>query len=128
MVTCLAPVSRDLPLLAAFELAMPDRICGVWLDGAQARVPVPVRLAAPGGWRTLLIGSDLGQLLGVVDAALVDTGNGPVRLSRDELRAARALELLAHGAAELVRLNEHTPESVLSRQPGPAGTRIRYLG
>ena len=128
MATCLAPVSRDLPLLAAFELAMPDRICGVWLDAAQARVPVPVRLAAPGGWRTLLISSDLGQLLGAVEAALVDTGNGPVRLSRDELQAARAVELLSHGAAELVRLNEHTPESVLSRPPGPVGTRIRYLG
>jgi|GEM_PF-3194686 len=128
MATCLAPVSRDLPLLAAFELAMPDRICGVWLEGAESRMPVPVRLAAPGGWRTLLIGSDLGQLLGVVESALVDTGNGPVRLSRDQLRAARTLELLAHGGAELVRLNEHSPESVLSRQPGQAGTRICYLG
>lgn len=129
MVICLAPVSRDLSLLAAFELALPDRVCGVWLAGAQTPAPIPLRLAAPGGWRTLLIGPDLGQLLSLVDVALVDAGKGPVRLTADELRDARVLELTETGTPRLVPLEQRSPEATLSDQSvALRRTRIRYLG
>jgi len=128
MVACLLPVSRDLPLVAAFELALPDRICGVWLAGATALAPLPVRLAGPDGWRTLLLGPDLGQLLTLVDAALVDAGHGPVRLSGAELRGARALEIDTSRGSRLVRLADQSPESILSVEPTRSRSRIRYLG
>lgn len=128
MVACLLPVSRDLPLVAAFELALPDRICGVWLAGHAGPAPLSVRLAGPDGWRTLLLGPDLGQLLTLVDAALVDAGQGPVRLSGAELRAARTLEIGTGRGSRLVRLADQSPESILSAQPSRSQSRIRYLG
>lgn len=102
-------VTPDLPLLAAATMASPLALCGVWLADAPSLQPLPVRLHAAGGWRTLLLGSDLGRLLALVDEALVDDGLGPVRLPASVLVVRR----------KVVHVRE---------DEGPERTIIRYLG
>jgi hypothetical protein len=128
MDSVLAPLPRDLPLATALALAMPDRLCGVWLDAGRHETPFPVRIFSPDGWHTLLIGSDLGALLELVELALVDAGAGPVLMATDALRAARALEL-HHGPDRCcIELDGLSPETLLASSRPASRSRIRYLG
>ncbi|HET7601411.1 MAG TPA: hypothetical protein VFK36_00245 [Gemmatimonadales bacterium] len=126
--TVLAPVPRDLPLVTALALAAPDRLCGVWLDAGRHDIPFPVRISSPGGWRTLLIGSDLGALLDVVEQALVCAGAGPVLLDASVLRAARALEVHHGPESSCLELDGVSPETLLASSRPACHSQIRYLG
>ena len=128
MDTVLAPVACDLPLVTALELAAPDRLCGVWLDAGRHGAPVPVRILSPGGWRTLLIGADLGARLDVVELALVDAGAGPVLLEAAALRVARALELHHGPDSCCLELDGLSPETLLALSRPASRSQIRYLG
>jgi hypothetical protein len=124
----LAPLPCDLPQVTALALATPDRLCGVWLDAGRREAPFPVRIFSPGGWRTLLIGADLGALLEVVELALVDAGAGPVLLDASVLRAARALELHhGHDSCRL-DLDGRSPEALLAAPRPASRSQISYLG
>ncbi len=128
MDSVLSPVSPDMPLVTALQLAPPARLCGVWIEGAAHSRPFPVRIAAPAGWRSLLLGSDLGLLLTLVDSAIVDAGAGPVRLAADQLRARRSLELFDGSRTCIVPLAGSSPESVVANQPGSLLlSRMRYM-
>ncbi|HET8633618.1 MAG TPA: hypothetical protein VFL88_05670 [Gemmatimonadales bacterium] len=128
MDTVLAPVRCDLPLVTALALAAPDRVCGVWLDAGRHETPFPVRIASPCGWRTLLIGSDLGALLDVVELALVDGGEGPVLLDASVLRSARVLEVEGGPYRRCLALAGRSPEALLAAARPTSRSRISYLG
>ena len=128
MDSVLAPVPCDLPLTTALALAVPDRVCGVWLDAGRHETPFPVRIASPTGWRTLLIGSDLGALLEVVELALVDAGAGPVLLSAAHLRSARTLELHDGKHIHCLALDGRSAEGLLAVSRPASRSQIRYLG
>ncbi|HET9604772.1 MAG TPA: hypothetical protein VFO96_10810 [Gemmatimonadales bacterium] len=128
MDSVLAPVAHDLPLVAALALAVPDRVCGVWLDAGRRGTPFPVRVMSPNGWRTLLIGADLGALLEAVELALVDAGAGPVLLDASALRSASALELDDGKQRRCLALDGCSPEALLAAAPAVGRSRIRYLG
>jgi hypothetical protein len=125
---CLLPLPPDLPLVTALALAVPDRICGVWLDAGRHVPPFPVRIASPGGWRTLLIGADLGALLDIVEVAVVNAGAGPVLLGAPELRIRRALDLDDGEQVRRVALDGRPAEEILAVSRPVAHSRIRYLG
>jgi hypothetical protein len=127
MHTVLAPGACDLPLVTALALAAPDRLCGVWLDAGRYGTPVPVRVCSPSGWRTLLIGPDLGALLDVVELALVDAGAGPVLLDASALRSARALEIDHGGQRHCFALDGRSAEALLATPRPASRSRISYL-
>jgi hypothetical protein len=87
-----------------------------------------VRVASPNGWRTLLIGSDLGALLDLVELAVVDAGAGPVLLHASDLRSARALEFDDGAHIHRMALEGRSPEWFLSGARPVPRSQIRYLG
>lgn len=125
---CLRPLPPDLPLITALALAVPDRICGVWLDAGRGGPPFPVRIACTRGWRTLLIGADLGVLLDAVELAVVDAGEGPVLLDGSTLRSVRALELDDGEQIRSIALDGRSAEGFLAASHPLSGSRISYLG
>lgn len=125
---CLRPLPPDVPLVTALALAVPDRICGVWLESGRAGPPFPVRIASTGGWRTLLIGADLGALLDAVELALVDAGSGPVLLDAGDLRSARVLQLDDGKEARCMVLEGRSAEALLASSLPVFRSQIRYLG
>jgi hypothetical protein len=122
------PLPVDLPLVVAMTLAPADSFCGLWLAAPGLTRPFPLQLATPSGWRALLIGADLGALLGAVEAALVDTEQGPRCIPAPTLRAARTLELDDGLATRLIPLRGAPLESLLLAEPVVRSSRIRYLG
>lgn len=128
MDSVLAPVPCDLPLVTALALAAPDRVCGVWLATGRHGTPFPVRIFSPTGWRTLLIGADLGALLDVVELALVDAGAGPVLLDASALRSARAVEFDDGHERCRLALDGHSPEALLAAPHPVSRSRISYVG
>ncbi|HET7110871.1 MAG TPA: hypothetical protein VFI41_08350 [Gemmatimonadales bacterium] len=125
---CLRPLPPDVPLVTALALAVPDRICDVWLESGRAGPPFPVRIASTGGWRTLVLGADLGALLDVVELAVVNAGSGPVLLGAPELRARRAIDLDDGVHVRCIALDGRPPEEILAVSRPVSRSQIRYLG
>ncbi len=122
------PLDPAIPLIDVLRAAPPGEPCGVWIT---AGTPDPsggcVRW---GGGGTLIVSSDLGALLRIVNAVLVRHGEEVMALSSTVLALTRMLEVMS-GPAPPARVALHgSPEEILSAWAAEGrrvtGSRVRY--